>query len=103
METLRTSSKKLPLATFLCAGSLLATSCSAEPLSQKDVDALNDVGPGLQEMGEGLQEMGEGLQEAGASLSDAMCRIGKGFARGEHRKAYAKRCPARHKRRSQER
>ncbi|MDQ3983344.1 MAG: hypothetical protein M3271_11760 [Actinomycetota bacterium] len=96
MRTLRTSPKRLPLATFLCAASLLATSCSAEPLSQRQIDALDDFGPGLQKMGEGLHDLGEGL-------NDAMCRLGKGFARGEHKKEYARHCPARHKGRTKRR
>jgi hypothetical protein len=96
MRTWRAGPNKVRLAAFLCAGSLLATSCSSEPLSPKQIEALDDFGPGL-------QELGKDLADAGDHLGDAMCRLGKGFARGEHRKAYARRCPARHRRGSRDR
>lgn len=72
---------------LVCAAALTA-GCSTEPLTEKEIAQLESLGPGLQRVGKGLAEVGE-------TLADGMCRLGRGFARGQDKEDFARHCPAR--------
>ncbi len=71
----------------LCGGVLMA-GCSAEPMTDREIEQLRSFGPGL-------QRVGEGLAEAGESLGRAVCRVGRAAAYLEGEKEYPRRCRAR--------
>ena len=68
----------------LCAG-VLTAGCSAQPMSDREIEQLRSFGPGL-------QRIGEGLADAGESVGAAVCRVGRMTVPRQAKKDYPRRC-----------